>query len=163
MPFSLISFFPFTLPSPAPLLASLPPDERNLLYVAVTRAKKQLIVTSTLLGVLHRAKVSLSNATLPVSVDTMINLGLHGTFYFDTDTSSIPTGIFCVSFWLPRNSTGTSFNKLPMTLRTYKSFQVTVYLYSLSVERGSVCSLFTGAAPSATVSGEEEDRTGKSL
>ena len=82
LPFSLISFFPFTLPSPAPLLASLPPDERNLLYVAVTRAKKQLIVTSTLLGVLHRAKVSLSNATLPVSVDTMINLGLSRYILF---------------------------------------------------------------------------------
>ena len=46
--------------SPLPLPASLPPDERNLLYVAATRAKKQLIISETLLDVLHRAKVNLS-------------------------------------------------------------------------------------------------------
>lgn len=34
-------------------------DELNLLYVAVTRAKKQLIMSPTLVGLLRRAKVSL--------------------------------------------------------------------------------------------------------
>ena len=49
-------------PLPIPLFytAYLPPDERNLLYVAATRAKRQLIITPTLLHVLHRAGVNIT-------------------------------------------------------------------------------------------------------
>jgi len=52
----------FLLILPIPLFntAHLPPDERNLLYVAATRAKRQLIITPTLLDVLHRAGVNIN-------------------------------------------------------------------------------------------------------
>ena len=64
-------------PLPIPLFntARLPPDERNLLYVAATRAKRQLIITPTLLHVLHRAGV---NITCCCSITILLQVGGGG-------------------------------------------------------------------------------------
>ena len=79
-PISHAALYPI---SPLPLLlppAALRPDERNLLYVAATRAKKQLIISETLLDVLHKAKVSLSGGGFQSLLPAQYTID-HSSYY----------------------------------------------------------------------------------
>ena len=160
MPFSLISFFPFTLPSPPP---SLPPSRWKEPSLCGGHKGQETAHSHT-----HPLRCAAQSKSKPEWCNPSCVCRYNDkSWTFTVHFILIPTPLpFQQEFFVyPSGCQETRLVRLLTNcLWSWRHINLSGNcVHVFSVERCSVCSLLTGAAPSATVSGEEEDPTGESL